>query len=516
MIMDVSIRPVLLFVVVLCLVKHFTKKRHRLPLPPGPAPLPIVGNVRGINKNAPWLTYKDWGDRYGDLVYSRMLNQEIVVVNSETIAKDLLEHRSSNYSDRPEIVTSDLCGVGFNTVLMRYGPRWRLHRRLFHQAFRPEAAVHWRSMQLRKARQLLVNIAEEPNNFFAHIQTHSSAIMMSAVYDYESAPRGDSLIALVEKAMKTVVAEVRPEVTAVFNAFPCLLKLPACFPGMAIKKTAVMTTKWVNEWVERPFQHVQRHRAAGTAGPSMVSNSFSKVTDGGETTHMINAIKESAATALGGITSSSLLTFVLAMVLYPEVQARAQAAIDAVVGTERLPNFDDRSSLPYIDAVLRETLRWHPVLPLAIPHAAIESDTYQGYHIPAGATIIPNVWAMSHNEAKYPNPSEFRPERFFDANGELNDDTMSMAFGCVGRYFADASLWSAVALLLATFKFSKAKDPEGNVINFEPKWSSGIASHLLPFPCSISPRLHRFPVERLRSEPHGQHSRVKSVELNVE
>lgn len=63
-------------------------------------------------------------------------------------------------------------------------------------------------------------------------------------------------------------------------------------------------------------------------------------------------------------TASTLVIFILAMMLYPEVQERAWKEIDAVVGTERLPNFEDRLSLPYVEAVLRETLRWHPVFPL--------------------------------------------------------------------------------------------------------------------------------------------------------
>jgi len=63
-------------------------------------------------------------------------------------------------------------------------------------------------------------------------------------------------------------------------------------------------------------------------------------------------------------TASTLTIFVLAMMLYPDVQKRAQAEIDATIGTERLPTFEDRSLLPYMEAVLRETLRWHPVFPL--------------------------------------------------------------------------------------------------------------------------------------------------------
>ncbi|EGN99055.1 hypothetical protein SERLA73DRAFT_54575 [Serpula lacrymans var. lacrymans S7.3] len=87
----------------------------------------------------------------------------------------------------------------------------------------------------------------------------------------------------------------------------------------------------------------------------------------GDDPQLEQVLKNASATAYGAgsdTTSSSLLIFVLAMVLYPHVQERAQAEIDAVVGRDRLPRFDDRPSLPYIEAILRETLRWHPVTPL--------------------------------------------------------------------------------------------------------------------------------------------------------
>ena len=109
-------------------------------------------------------------------------------------------------------------------------------------------------------------------------------------------------------------------------------------------------------------------------------------------------------------TLSTFLVFHLAMVLNPEVQAKAQAEIDRVVGKDRLPNFDDRPALPYVEAILRETLRWHPVAPFGasiiplffdillmilsgIPHATTTSDIYKGYFIPKGLdhTNLPKV-----------------------------------------------------------------------------------------------------------------------------
>ena len=83
------------------------------------------------------------------------------------------------------------------------------------------------------------------------------------------------------------------------------------------------------------------------------------------------------------------------MTIHPEAQKKAQAELDAVVGPDRLPTFEDRESLPYLNALLREVLRWHPVTPMGVPRRAVADDEFNGYHIPAGTMIIPHVWLDS-------------------------------------------------------------------------------------------------------------------------
>lgn len=80
------------------------------------------------------------------------------------------------------------------------------------------------------------------------------------------------------------------------------------------------------------------------------------------------------------------------MLKHPEIQAKAQAQLDQVLGKYQLPSFDDEDSLPYITAITKEVLRWHPVTPIAMPHLNTEEDNYKGYTIPANSTIIPNAW----------------------------------------------------------------------------------------------------------------------------
>ncbi|KAH7923138.1 cytochrome P450 [Leucogyrophana mollusca] len=493
------------------MVARFLTNRSNAPgfsLPPGPPPLPFLGNARDINVNYPWLTYTEWSTTYGDLIYTRVFNQDIVVINSERVARALLDKRSHNYSTRPPslVPINQFFGLGFSSVFMPYNDLWRLHRRLFHQAFRADAAPNFRPIQMRKSHQLLINLLATPQDFSAHLQTLSTSIIMSIMYDYEIAPCDDPLVAIVERALDLAVKEIRPEVTAVLTALPFLQRLPTWFPGATFKQKALLSRKYATEWVDAPFQDVKARVAAGTAAPSMVSDALRKL-EGKEDFLIETAIKESSASgyaAASETTCSTLAVFVLAMVLHPHVQERAHAEIEAVVGLDRLPDWDDRPSLPYIDAIIRETLRWHPVVPLGIPHATVDDDVYDGYFIPKGASLVllSILRAMSRNPDVYPNPSEFKPERFLSANGELTDDTSSFTFGfgrrvCVGRHVADASLWAAIASMLAVFMFSKPKDAEGREVEFEPKWSAGVTTHPEPFPCDVVPRSTNMNAEKL-------------------
>lgn len=108
------------------------------------------------------------------------------------------------------------------------------------------------------------------------------------------------------------------------------------------------------------------------------------------------------------------------MMYFPEALKKAQEVVDEVVGRGRLPSFEDISRMPYITAMVREAFRWRTVAPIAIPHAAVEDDFYAGYFIPKGTTIFALSHYIHQDEALYPEPEKYKPERFLDANGQLN------------------------------------------------------------------------------------------------
>jgi len=181
------------------------------------------------------------------------------------------------------------------------------------------------------------------------------------------------------------------------------------------------------------------------------------------------------------------------MTLFPEVQKKAQEELDRVIGPDRLPEFKDRDQLPYINALVSETSRWQPIGKLSVPHQVIKDDVHEGYFIPKGSIILPNVWSFTHDPGLYRDPDVYNPSRFLSTDGnEPETNPMELIFGfgrrsCPGMHLADSSLWMASAMILATFNISKVVE-DGVTIEPSVKYTSGTVSHPKPFKCSIKPR----------------------------
>jgi len=167
--------------------------------------------------------------------------------------------------------------------------------------------------------------------------------------------------------------------------------------------------------------------------------------------------------------------WVLAMLAYPETQARAQAELDAVVGRARLPTLADYPHLPYIRAMVKELLRWRPIVPLITPHRSTEDDWYEGMFLPKGTICIANAWHMNRDPEIFgKNTEDFDPARYLDASGDIapsvtdlkKDGHFSYGFGsriCVGRHMADNSLFINIAIMLWAMSFERKKDASGRL-----------------------------------------------------
>jgi len=471
-----------------------------LPLPPGPKGFPLIGNLLDVPADHPWMVYDEWRKTYGDMIYFNVLGRHFMILSSLEMITDLFEKRSSNYSDRMQpTMMIELMDWDLNMAMLRYNPWWRRHRRLFHEYFHRNAVLKYQPIQQQAAKALLRQLLVTPDDFFHHVRHTFAAIIMNIGYGISVQESDDPYISIAEDAMQGL-AEVGIPGAFWVDFLPILKYVPSWFPGAGFQKKAAYWKKLNHTMADTPFDHVKEQLKKGIVTPSVAASLIERLPDENDPQRPMEerVAKNVAFVAYAGgsdTTVSSMQAIFLAMALYPEVQKKAQAEIDAVVGPDRLPVFQDRPSLPYINAIVKEVMRWHVIAPLASLHMATNDDEYNGYYIPKGTILMGNAWSVLNDPVVYRNPKEFRPERYLK-DGKLDPDVRDpdcAAFGygrriCPGRHLSDSSLYSVVSCLLAVYDIKPAVDDHGDTIKLKPEFTSGLVSHPVPFKCSIKPR----------------------------
>ncbi|KAI0076588.1 cytochrome P450 [Panus rudis PR-1116 ss-1] len=488
------------FIIGLIVRRHSRSKRS--PYPPGPPGYPIIGNVNDIPPHKAWFTFLEWSRKYGsDVIGLRAFGTKIVILNSLEASTELLDKRSSIYSDRPHMtMLYDLIGFHWTMAFNRYGERWRDMRRAFHQEFNQDAVKQFRDVQVKACHDLLRRYATQPENFMDDIRHMTGRIIMRSAYGIDIKNEGDRYIEVGEVALQALSAASNAG-TYLVDTLPFLKYLPEWFPGADFQREAKYWRPYVSAMINEPYAYVKKQLARGggnhCAATSLLEGMVKEARDPAYMEHVVQRTLGSMYS--GNSTVSALNFFMLAMVLYPEVQQKARKELDSVLGPEMLPDFKDRPSLPYIEAIVSETLRWHPVIPLDIPHHLTEDDTYKGYFLPEGTIVVANSWAVLHDETAYPEPYAFNPDRFIK-NGQLNPDVLDpavAAFGfgrriCPGKALASETMWIVIASILAAFEISPAVDETGEKIIPAEDFTPGLLSYMKPFKCQIRPRSEKW------------------------
>ncbi|KAF8073651.1 cytochrome P450 [Lyophyllum atratum] len=481
------------------LFQFFRKRRlRRLPLPPSPPADTLVGHLRLAPTSDFHVFFYRLGKAYGDIMHLNVLGRITIVINSVDRAVELLEKRSPNYSDRKLMRVFDLMGWTLALSMLPYGKRFQTHRRMFQQHFKKDVATTYKPLQLREARLLVQHLVKDPEGRENFLNRFSAAIISEIVSGHQVTSDDDPFLKLAEEAGDALVHGGSTGGN-LLDFFPFLQYLPPWFPGTYYANFARATFPTVRAMYDFPLREVREQMAKGIAKPSMMLSQLEALD---QASHMVDYneedIKSVGATAyIAGVetTSSALSIFFLAMVLYPHCQLRAQEELDAVVGTERLPRFDDRASLPYLECLIQETLRWHHPVPTGVPHQGSEDDVYDGMFIPKGSVVIANIRGMTWDDNIYEDPFTFDPTRYMQKPLGRGEPFSGATWGfgrriCPGRHLADASVWIAMATILSTLCISKAKSEDGEEITPEEVFYTSVASRPRPFQCGIRPRSH--------------------------
>jgi len=365
-------------------------------------------------------------------------------------------------------------GWGLTLTFLRWGPQFKLHRRLFQTTFTQSNVKTFRHIQLHEARKAVRSLVHTPADWQDVTLLMTTSIIFRIAFGQEITSKDSPYCAMSEAANE-----------ATTNGGIAGSTLVDLFPP----------ARWLPDWlnVSSPLRHARRSRAAihtihevpwaanlrdieaGTAAPSFMKTHLQKFRENekaGRAQELTIADIKGATGAVfiagGNSTWSTVLSVLLFLTKFPDAQRKAQAEIDALVAAEgRLPDFEDRSKLTYLNNFVHEVMRMLPMNPLVIPHRSLQDEVYSGMLIPAGSTVFANTKAMCYDEATYRDPHVFDPERY--DRGEPFP-VGNFGFGrrkCPGNFLALASVYIFAATFLAVFEVDKVVDEDGQVLEPE-------------------------------------------------
>ncbi|KAG8684429.1 hypothetical protein FRC09_015391, partial [Ceratobasidium sp. 395] len=346
--------------------QRFSSKRS-LSLPPGPAGHWLWGNITEIN--TPHRAVKAGTDHrkiYGDIMCLRTISNTTIVLNSESAVMELLDKRASETADRPRnVFVRELMGWNTSVVLHRHNNRHRQLRKSLAAALQPSQARTYSALHSSNLLSFLRALSKTPEDFLHHIDDSASRFIMRLAYGHDII-ENDPLVEAVRAGQ--IYMEDGLATHRWVNSLPFLRHYPSWAPGGDFQTVAREGLRRRLEYANVPFGTVMDvMRRNGVVRPSFTSQLLEQKGGLQASDEDVDLIKWSAASLFGGGTATTvsvLSTLIFLLALYPDEVKKGQDEIDRVIGRDRLPTVHDRGSLPYVEAILQEAMRYYPVVPL--------------------------------------------------------------------------------------------------------------------------------------------------------
>ena len=485
--------------------------RHRLP--PGPPPIPLVGNKYDLPPTKPWLKFQEWSKTYGPIFTIWFGRRPTIVISDPAITAELLEKRSNKYSSRPRFVAMGELHWDMAPLLVQpYGKEFTTRRKLLHHALTPSALKLYKPVQEAEASRLCFQLLHDPENWEKLIDRFTASIVFSVAYGH----RIDSMSAAVIRdrlRFMQIAAALNIPGAYLVETFPILKHVPSFLaPWKREMQASGHEEAAANiALLEMVKREIAQAKEKGTDVPNSLTKLLLEIREKEYVPLSERDFAYIPASLFGAgsdTTASTLCTAVLALVTHPQVLRVAHEELDRVIGSNRTPTFADEASLPYVRALVKEVLRWRPTAVLGgTPHSTTEDDLCEGWFIPKGTTILGNTWAINLNESYYPDPHLFEPLRFlgkehvahYDPHADLiarleaqkshPSKTGHSSFGwgrriCPGEGLAENSLFIALAKALWAFDIKAIDDVAYNINDY----TNGFNIRPKKFRCKISVR----------------------------
>ncbi|XP_047331495.1 cytochrome P450 76A1-like [Impatiens glandulifera] len=476
-----AVKMVFWFIIILLLLPFLLLRQYRRKprqLPPGPPSWPVVGHLFDLGP-MPHHTVAKFGEKYGPVIWLKLGSINTVAINSTKAAMDLFKNHDATFSDRA--IRNLMRAQDYHNssvAIAPTGPYWRTLRRISAMEMLTVKRINETVGVRRRCVDGLMNwIVTEIETGRARNGVHLARFVFLTSFNL----LGNLMVSrdLVDPD-SSVGSEFYGAMTGLMewtghpnmaDVFPVLgwLDLQGLWRNMNrdLKKAMEIAGEFVKERVEERRRRQLQQAVAGDDDVIDGKKDFldvlldfegkgkdepSKLTQHNVVTYILEIF------LAGSESTSSTIEWAFTELLCSpgDSMSKAKTELFKVLGDRKMEEADI-DSLPYLQAVVKETLRLHPPIPFLVPRRAIEDTTFMGYDIPKGTQMFVNAWAIGRDPESWENPNVFQPERFLGSDIDYKGQHYEMIpFGagrrmCAGVPLAHRMLHLVLGTLLHEF-----------------------------------------------------------------
>ncbi|XP_046326946.2 steroid 17-alpha-hydroxylase/17,20 lyase-like [Haliotis rufescens] len=454
-----------------------TKKRYKLP--PGPRGWPLLGNLLEFRNASIYEKLTEWKAQYGPVVRFNIGPMTMVALNNIDVVLEALVKRQADFAGRPQTYTLLLLSDGGkNIVFGDYSPTWKQHRKLATKALKHYMTGTRLDQGIERSLTKGIELIQEMEGPF-----NPHDIVSLIVFN------------IINNICFSVTCDVHDnyfkEMVHVLNSFLDIgngfledvippLRLFHTQKLKTIMKEVLKFTGNLNEEIDKHRQTVSKDSIRDFCDALLLAQEeardeedpevMSQMTDG----HITQTLSDIFSAGMD-TSRFTLLWTLLELAQHPDIQDKLHTEVDRALGARHFPSVSDRSSLPYTDAVLHESMRFHTVVPSGLPHKTLCDTKVGGYDIPKGTTVFINHYALHRDPEQWRDPQVYNPDRFLDHDGKMAakpESWLPFSAGrrvCLGESVAKPELHLLLAGIMRHFKVSL---PPGAKVNLKPRGGS--------------------------------------------